>query len=178
MPKTIFHGRAEDLPMIEMDNGALKRSAIRTDDALVVFNYITPGMDDHPPHDHPFDQLCLVFGGAMELTVDGTSYIVENGGYLYIPAGLPHGGKLIGDEPSLGIDVFSPPRRTTCTWSRTSPNRAHGGSRGDRDHACVCGPRVDRPRHRGGTPTGSRGGPPAPRLDRGRGAARRDRTQA
>lgn len=110
MPKTVFHGRAEDLPMTEYGDPNFKRSAVRTDEALVVFNYIAPGMEDHPPHDHPFDQLCLVFGGTMELTVDGEDYIVKDGGYLYIPAGLPHSGSLIDDKPSLGIDIFSPPR--------------------------------------------------------------------
>lgn len=114
MGKTILHGLTTDLPGgIDLMDGTVKRNAIKTDGALVVFNHITPEMPDSDTHDHPFDQLALIFGAPLEFVLDGTPYVVEDGGYLYIPAGVPHSGKLADKsekKASLNIDIFSPPR--------------------------------------------------------------------
>jgi quercetin dioxygenase-like cupin family protein len=110
MPKTPFHGLTSQLPAESLFEGTVSRSAIRTDGTLVVFNYVDASMPPSPTHDHPFDQLALIFDGSMEFTVDGTPYVVEPGGFLYIPAGLPHSGRLVASESVLNIDIFSPPR--------------------------------------------------------------------
>ncbi|WP_123026540.1 cupin domain-containing protein [Mycolicibacterium stellerae] len=110
MPQNVMTGKATAIPAQVMFDGRVARSAIQTDNAMVVFNYLDDMTEDIPPHDHPFDQLALIFGGAMEFIVDGEKYIVEDGGYLYIPAGLPHTGKALGSGRVLNIDVFSPAR--------------------------------------------------------------------
>jgi len=121
MPKTVFHGLASELPSISLIDDTVKRSAIRTDGALVVFNYVTPEMPPSPTHDHPFDQLALIFDGTMEFTLDGTPYVIEPGGYLYIPAGIPHSGRLVREEAALNIDIFAPAREDYLFLAKDQP---------------------------------------------------------
>ena len=88
----------------------MARSAVRTDGALVSFLWLAPGFDAGPPHSHPFDQLAFVLGGVLEFEVDGESHVVESGEMLYIPAGLPHTARVVGDDQVLNIDLFAPSR--------------------------------------------------------------------
>ena len=110
MPNTPFHAAFAELPRESLGGGVLQRTAVRTDDAVVTFNWIQPGHPEVPPHDHPYDQLSLVFGGALELQLDGTPYRVQDGELLYIPAGVPHTGRVVGTQPVLNIDIFAPVR--------------------------------------------------------------------
>ena len=110
MPTTPFHTAFAGLPRESLFGGALERTAVRTDDALVTFNWIQPGHPEVPPHDHPYDQLSFVFNGTLEIELAGKPYPVHDGELLYIPAGVPHTGRVIGEEPVLNIDVFAPRR--------------------------------------------------------------------
>ena len=110
MPSQPYHAAFGDLPRESIAGGALERTAVRTDGSLVTFNWIRPGHPDVPPHDHPYDQLSLVFAGTLELALDGVPYRVASGEFLYIPAGVPHTGRVLGDEPVLNVDVFAPAR--------------------------------------------------------------------
>lgn len=121
MPKTVFHGLTSELPSIPLLEDTVQRSAIRTDDALVVFNHITPDLPPAPAHDHPFDQLALIFYAPMEFTVDGTAYVIEPGGFLYIPAGATHTGRLVRKEAALNIDIFAPAREDYLFLTEQQP---------------------------------------------------------
>ena len=54
-----FSGAFADLPRELLPELSLSRSAVRTDGALVVFNWVDPPAS-LPLHDHPFDQLALI----------------------------------------------------------------------------------------------------------------------
>jgi quercetin dioxygenase-like cupin family protein len=110
MPSTSYHAAFADLPRESLAGGALERTAVVTDGSLVTFNWIQPGHPEVPPHDHPYDQLALVLAGTLELELDGVAHRVRAGELLYIPAGVPHTGRVIGDEPVLNVDVFAPVR--------------------------------------------------------------------
>jgi quercetin dioxygenase-like cupin family protein len=121
MPKTVIHGLSSELPGTPLFDGTVNRTAIRMDNALVVFNFVKPGMPDPEPHDHPFDQLALIYDGAIEFDIEGTSYVVEPGGYLYIPAGVTHVGRLARDEAALNIDIFAPAREDYLFLTKDQP---------------------------------------------------------
>jgi mannose-6-phosphate isomerase-like protein (cupin superfamily) len=78
----------DELPRESLAGGILERTAVRTDDAIVTFNWIQPGHPEVPPHDHPYDQLSFVFSGTLELELDGTPSTVTAGELLYIPASV------------------------------------------------------------------------------------------
>ena len=98
------------MPRESIAGGVLTRTAVRTDDAIVTFNWIEPGHPEVPPHSHPYDQLALILAGTLELDLDGNRYTVSAGEVLYIPAGVPHVGRVVGDEVVLNVDMFAPIR--------------------------------------------------------------------
>lgn len=110
MPARPYHAAFADLPREVLGGGVLERTAVRTDAALVTFNWIQPGHPEVPPHEHPYDQLALILSGTLELELDGAPYLVRAGELLYIPAGVPHSGRVVGDEPVLNVDLFAPVR--------------------------------------------------------------------
>jgi mannose-6-phosphate isomerase-like protein (cupin superfamily) len=110
MPVAPFHAPIADMPRESIAGGVLTRTAVRTDDAIVTFNWIEPGHPAVPPHSHPYDQLALILAGALELDLDGDKYTVRAGELLYIPAGVPHVGRVVGDEVVLNVDIFAPIR--------------------------------------------------------------------
>jgi mannose-6-phosphate isomerase-like protein (cupin superfamily) len=110
MPAAPFHARIAEMPRESIAAGALTRTAVRTDDAIVTFNWIEPGHPEVPPHSHPYDQLALILAGALELNLDGDKYTVRAGELLYIPARVPHVGRVVGDEVVLNVDIFAPIR--------------------------------------------------------------------
>lgn len=88
----------------------LARVAVRSDGAIVTFNWFEPGFVSKGPHSHPFDQLSFVFAGELEFTVAGSPYLVPAGSVLRIPAGLEHSAQPRGEEQVLNVDVFAPVR--------------------------------------------------------------------
>jgi quercetin dioxygenase-like cupin family protein len=110
VPAAPLHAKIADLPRESIADGVLTRTAVRTDDALVTFNWIQPGHPEVPPHSHPYDQLALILAGTLELDLDGDTYTVGAGELLYIPANVPHVGRVVSEEPVLNVDVFAPIR--------------------------------------------------------------------
>jgi quercetin dioxygenase-like cupin family protein len=110
MPAAPFHARIAEMPRESIAGGVLTRTAVRTDDAIVTFNWIEPGHPEVPPHSHPHDQLALILAGTLELDLDGDTYTVRAGELLYIPARVPHVGRVVGDEVVLNVDIFAPIR--------------------------------------------------------------------
>jgi quercetin dioxygenase-like cupin family protein len=110
MPAGPFHAKIAEMPRESIAAGVLTRTAVRTDDAIVTFNWIEPGHPEVPPHSHPYDQLALILAGTLELNLDGDTYTVRAGELLYIPARVPHVGRVVGDEVVLNVDIFAPIR--------------------------------------------------------------------
>jgi quercetin dioxygenase-like cupin family protein len=104
-----FSGAFADLPRELMPELSLSRSAVRTDDALVVFNWVDPPAT-LPLHDHPFDQLALILAGRCVMRVGEEERPLGPGEFVYIPAGASHGLEAVGSERVLNVDVFSPAR--------------------------------------------------------------------
>ena len=59
-------------------------------------------------HRHPHEQFSLLLSGRMLLTVGEETREIGPGDGWYAPGGVPHGGKVLGDEPAVFIDVYSP----------------------------------------------------------------------
>jgi quercetin dioxygenase-like cupin family protein len=63
-----------------------------------------------PEHSHPNEQLGYLVEGTLDFHVDGDTVTAEPGDSYAIPGDEPHGAENTGDEPAIGIEVFSPPR--------------------------------------------------------------------
>ena len=95
-----------DLPRQTIFDGNLSRTALRTDGALVTFNWFEPRMPRPDPHSHPFDQLVMVIEGRLNLEVDAEAIEMPPGSAARIPSGVAHTAWPAGDRRVLNIDVF------------------------------------------------------------------------
>ena len=59
-------------------------------------------------HSHPHIQVSYVAEGAFEVTIDGVTAVVEQGGSFIVPSGLVHG--VVALKPGRLVDVFTPMR--------------------------------------------------------------------
>jgi len=59
-------------------------------------------------HSHPYEQFSLLLSGRLLLTVGDETREIGPGDGWYAPADVPHGGKVLGDEPAVFLDVYSP----------------------------------------------------------------------
>jgi quercetin dioxygenase-like cupin family protein len=100
--------RWESLPREEVRPG-VTRAAFRGDNALMVMNWLEPGMEIRP-HSHPFEQLAYILAGRVRFTVGGEVVEVGAGEVLRIPPDVVHCGEPVGDETAINLDVFAPVR--------------------------------------------------------------------
>lgn len=59
-------------------------------------------------HSHPHVQVSYVAEGRFEVTIDGQTEVVEQGGSFIVPSGLVHG--VVALEAGRLVDVFTPMR--------------------------------------------------------------------
>ena len=61
-----------------------------------------------PEHQHPHEQVVNVLDGTLELTVDGTVYVLPAGSTFIIPPNVPHAARAL--TACSALDVFTPTR--------------------------------------------------------------------
>ena len=62
-------------------------------------------------HDHPHEQAGFLYQGALTFTLEnGSERVVSAGEAFVFTGGEVHAAENRGDEPVLGVDVFSPAR--------------------------------------------------------------------
>ncbi len=61
-----------------------------------------------PEHAHANEQISLIQEGRLRFVFGGTERVVEAGGMLVIPGGVPHSAEAL--EDTVNLDVFAPPR--------------------------------------------------------------------
>lgn len=70
---------------------------------------IAPG-SSVPIHDHPHEQAGFLLQGEVIVKLGGDERVLKTGDAYCIPGDESHSFENRGDEPAIGIDVFSPPR--------------------------------------------------------------------
>ena len=88
----------------------IERVGFRGDNAMVVVNWLRPGMTPGP-HSHPFEQLVLIIQGHARLHVGDEVIECGPGSMVRVPPDFIHWAEPIGDEVCLNVDVFSPVRQ-------------------------------------------------------------------
>lgn len=100
--------RWSDLPSEKVRPG-VTRAGFRGDNALMVMNWLEPGMEVRP-HSHPFEQLVFILQGRVRFTVGDEVVEVGAGEVLRIPPDAVHCGEPLGGETAVNLDVFAPVR--------------------------------------------------------------------
>ncbi|MDR3699642.1 MAG: cupin domain-containing protein [Candidatus Sulfopaludibacter sp.] len=62
---------------------------------------LNPGMEPHPPHQHPEEEFMIVTEGHGEILVDGKIHPVGPGSMMYSASNRLHGIKNTGKNPLL-----------------------------------------------------------------------------
>lgn len=107
----------DELPWEDVRPG-VRRKGFRSANALMVLNELQPGMEARPHH-HPFEQLAYILKGRVRFTVGETVHELGPGGLCVIPPDVTHFADVLGEEPALNLDIFSPVREDYLHLTKT-----------------------------------------------------------
>ncbi|KAA0999137.1 cupin domain-containing protein [Paraburkholderia panacisoli] len=96
------------LPREEVREG-VERCGFRGQDAILVMNWISPGMTVRP-HSHKFEQIVVCIRGEFAYHVGEETFHMTAGSMLRVPPNTEHYVEPIGSEVALNLDIFSPVR--------------------------------------------------------------------
>jgi quercetin dioxygenase-like cupin family protein len=77
--------------------------------SMMVLNEIMPEASPFL-HSHPHEQLTHMIQGKAEFVLGDEVLNLAEGDVLLVPPNIPHSLKVIGGQPVLNLDVFSPIR--------------------------------------------------------------------
>jgi quercetin dioxygenase-like cupin family protein len=100
--------QADEGQTIELAPGNTRRVLIHTPELMQVEFGFDKGAIG-ALHSHPHVQVSYVAEGAFEVTIDGKTAVVGQGGSFIVPSGLVHG--VVALEKGRLIDVFTPLRQ-------------------------------------------------------------------
>jgi len=98
----------EKIPWEPVREG-ITRKAFSGSGATLALNKLMPRHEPRP-HKHAYEQLVYILAGHIRFHVGDTSVVLGPGGLLQIPRDVMHWGEVVGDEPVLNLDVFTPVR--------------------------------------------------------------------
>lgn len=110
------------IPATEVYPGIARQTVNAERQTMVRYVY-QPGAV-FPEHQHPEEQITIVLSGHIEFTVAGETIPLGAGQAAIIPAGTPHGARVIGDQVVETFNALSPRRD-----QHPAPERERGNSR-------------------------------------------------
>jgi quercetin dioxygenase-like cupin family protein len=87
----------------------VERKAFSGEGATVALNRLQPGHEPRP-HSHPHEQVVYIVSGQIDFYIEDEMRRLGPGGLLVVPPNARHWGVVVGDEPVLNLDVFTPRR--------------------------------------------------------------------
>ena len=140
MPTQPYHVNVNELPRQSRFGGAMEETAVVMDGAMLKFSWAKPAGPEMTgrtaaagkPDQHPFDQAIFLVSGRVEVTLgegdESQTYELGPGHLIYIPADVPHIGRVLGDEPAFGVDVFGPAREDYFDMAEHQLSREPGAT--------------------------------------------------
>ena len=95
------------VPDIKVHSGVL----VDSPHAQLIWARFEPG-GTYRLHKHEHDQISVVLEGRMLLTVGEETREVGPGDMWFAPAGVRHGGEILGNEALVFVDIYVPPSAT------------------------------------------------------------------
>ena len=99
--------RNENANPVEMMSGLTRRTLLHSDNMTLGEFTFEKGVEV-PQHTHPHDQVGYVVSGRMRMVMGDQVTECGPGDSYHAPPNVPHGA--VSLEPSVVVDVFSPPR--------------------------------------------------------------------
>jgi quercetin dioxygenase-like cupin family protein len=107
MSEQKFFAQPNETPWTELAPGNRRRVLIHTPELMQVEFGFEKGAVG-APHSHPHIQVSYVAEGRFEVTIDGMTKIVEEGGSFIVPSNLVH--SVVALDKGRLVDVFTPHR--------------------------------------------------------------------
>ncbi|MEO5806376.1 cupin domain-containing protein [Devosia sp.] len=104
---TKVFAQANETPWIELAPGNRRRVLIHTSELMQVEFGFDKGAVG-ALHSHPHIQVSYVAEGSFEVTIDGVTQVVGQGGSFIVASGLVHG--VVALQAGRLVDVFTPHR--------------------------------------------------------------------
>ena len=102
--------RWDEVDTVHWDDDGLNAQIVTGKHMHLIRAAYAPG-STYDMHSHPHEQFSLLLSGRIRLTVGEESREIGPGDGWYAPAGVPHGGEILGEEEAVFIDVYSPATR-------------------------------------------------------------------
>jgi quercetin dioxygenase-like cupin family protein len=83
----------------------VERVAFRSNDAMLVMNFVSPDMQVRP-HQHDYEQVAICVQGRMRYHVGDEVFEMGPGSMIRVPAHTMHYAEPVGDELVLNLDLF------------------------------------------------------------------------
>lgn len=93
----------------EVVRPGVSRAGFQGDNAMMVMNWLEPGMQVNP-HSHPFEQIVFIVQGTARFHVGDEVVTAGPGCMIRIPPGVTHYAEPVGSETVLNLDIFAPIR--------------------------------------------------------------------
>jgi quercetin dioxygenase-like cupin family protein len=87
----------------------VERKSFSGQGATLALHRLMPGHEPRP-HSHPHEQIAYILAGTLRFHIGGEQHLVGPGGVIAIPGNVQHWGEVVGDQPVLNLDVFTPRR--------------------------------------------------------------------
>jgi quercetin dioxygenase-like cupin family protein len=97
-----------EVPWVPVRPG-VERKGFTGADATVALHRLQPGHAP-APHAHPNEQIAYILEGTCDFHVGDEVHRLGPGGLLVVPPNVVHYAVVVGDEPVLNLDVFTPAR--------------------------------------------------------------------
>ena len=96
------------IPWTKVRDG-VERKAFSGAGATIALNRLQPGHAPNP-HRHENEQIVYIMEGRADFHVGEAVRTLGPGQLLVVPPNVLHWAEVIGDEPVLNLDVFTPNR--------------------------------------------------------------------
>ncbi len=98
----------EAIPWTPVREG-VDRKAFSGSAATLALHRLMP-RHEPKPHSHSYEQIVYIIAGKIRFHIGDKTHVLGPGGLLVIPSNVTHWGEVVGDEPVLNLDVFTPKR--------------------------------------------------------------------
>ncbi|WP_246504778.1 cupin domain-containing protein [Microvirga antarctica] len=97
-----------EIPWTPVREG-VERKGFTGEGATVALHRLMPGHEPKP-HSHIHEQIAYIISGTIRFHVGEEVHLITGGGLIVIPPNVVHWGEVVGDEPVINLDVFTPQR--------------------------------------------------------------------
>ncbi|MEM2103906.1 MAG: cupin domain-containing protein [Candidatus Bathyarchaeia archaeon] len=98
------------LKMFKLAEGMYRKEVVCGDHLLVTWNWALPNAEAKM-HKHDCEQVVYLLRGALEVTINDKTEVAEAEAAIFIPSGVLHSARVVGEEPLISIDIYAPPLR-------------------------------------------------------------------